>query len=363
MNRSIKNVIAALAAGLILTACGGGGGGGTTDPANTTSGNTTPVTPMVAQNFQAAIAPTYTTGSEELGFFNAVNAFRTSQGLGPLNQNSYYDLASAAHANYVNLNTLSHFETAGLPGYTGSTPLVRVQYQAGITLPNDSSGTEAQSGCSLANPTPSQCVANAVGEEMGIAGVNGIEGVPGSGAGLVATLLNTVYHRATFMYQGITDIGSYISMAGTSVSDNGYVTQQVNAGNYFSVYPLNAQTAVSLHTHNEDPSPVPAGTDITTIGSPINVASQESTTLVVTSFTVTQSGSTTPMSATLHTSNSDANMAGSINVAFLLPNETYLPNTTYTVTFTGTIMGAATGTTNGIPVNQSWSFTTGTTSD
>ena len=363
MKRSSLPTIAVLTTALTLSACGGGGSSGSTTSVVPVVPTSPVVAVMASQSFQTATAPTYASNSEEMGYFNAVNAFRTSQGLGPLNQNTNYDLASAAHANYANLNTFSHFETVGLVGYTGGTPLQRVQYQAGVTLPNDSSGTAVQAGCSVANPTQAQCVANAVTEEMGLAAVGGYQGGPGVGAGFVAEALNTAYHRAGYMYQGLTDVGVSIGLTGISVSDIGYITQQANAGNYFGMYPTNGQTNVSLHPHPENPNPLPAGTDFTTVGSPISVASQETTTLKITSFTVTQYGSTIAMPAMISTSANDPNILGSDNLAFLITNQAFLPNTTYNVSFTGTVSGTATGASEGIPVTKNWSFTTGTISD
>ncbi|HSY28047.1 MAG TPA: hypothetical protein VK832_11120, partial [Burkholderiaceae bacterium] len=134
-----------------------------------------------------------------------------------------------------------------------------------------------------------------------------------------------------------------------------------NAGTYFGVYPTSGQTGVGLHFHGEAPSPVPAGTDVTQVGFPISVAAQETTTLTVTIFTVTQAGASTPLPATIITS-TDPNLAGSNNLAFLLAGQAFLPNTTYTVHFVGTTTGTATGSATGIAVDQTWSFTTGASS-
>ena len=322
----------------ILAGCGGGGGGGSTSSTPSTPVAPT-VPPAVTASLQVAATPTYSSSSEEYGYFQAINAFRTAQGLGPLNQNPDYDKAAAAHANYCYLNSFGHDETSGLPGYTGQTPLARVQYQGGS--------------------------AALVTEEGGLPDV---QGAVGSGANFAGVIINTVYHRASLMYQGLTDVGTYIGMSAPdapiaipSFSDMGYVTQQVNAGNYFGAYPANEQTGVSLHFHGEEPSPLPAGADPTQFGSPISVASQSSTTLSVTTFTVTHAGSSSAMPATIITS-SDPNLAGSNNLAFLLPSQPYLPNTVYNVVFVGTISGTATGSATALPINQAWSFTTGTTS-
>lgn len=327
-----------IAVALITTLSGCGGGGGGSTATTTPPVPTTP--PAVTADLQAAVTPTYATTSEEFGYFTAVNAFRAAEGLGPLNQNKFYDLASAAHANYEDLNAgtlgASHGEVSGYAGYTGGNPLERIQAAGGT--------------------------ATLASEELG---VPDFIGAAGSGASFASGLINTVYHRASLMYQGLTDIGVSIGMNATSqpysVSDLGYTTQQVNAGTYFGVYPTNGLTGVGLHAHLESPNPYPVGIDVTKqTGYPISVASQESTTLTVTTFTVTQQGATTPLSATLITS-TDPNLTGSNNLAFLVANANFAPNTNYTVNFVGTISGAATGSATGIPVSQQWTFTTGTT--
>jgi hypothetical protein len=333
----------ALALTLILAGCGGGGDGGSSSGAGSTP--TTPATPVVpvavAAKLQTAVTPTYSATSEEFGYFTAVNAFRSVEGLGPLNQNPFYDLAAAAHAAYVDVNGPSHGEIAGLAGFTAVSPILRVQHQGGTT--------------------------NGVGEVLGLPDFELPDGsnAPGAGVSLAGVLINTVYHRAGLLFQGVTDVGISIGMTPTQqigVSDMGYVTEQVNAGTYFGMYPVDGQTGVGLHMHPEEPSPVPAGTDIMNVGYPISVASQESTTLTVIIFTVTQVGSTTAVPATIITQ-TDPNLAGINNVAFLLANQAFLPNTTYTVNVAGTITGAATGTTNGILVSKQWTFRTGVISD
>jgi uncharacterized protein YkwD len=320
-----------------LFGCGGGGGSTPAPVVTPPVVVVTPPPPVAVEKLQAAIAPTYNPQSEEYGFSHAVNAFRTIQGLGPLNQNLYYDNASKAHALYMFQYGFGHIEIAGNNGFTGVNPLDRVKYQGG----------------NAAFATDEIGVPHFIGEA-------------GSGVSFASVLINTIYHRAGLMYQGLTDIGVSIGMNFTSQSSSvsvlGYVTPQQNSGTYFGKYPADGQTGISLHMHPELPSPVPDGTDINTIGSPIHVASQATTTLKVTSFTVTQAGASAPMSATLHT-DTDPNLRGSINLAFLLPNQAYLPNTVYTVNFVGTITGDATGTKTGIAVNKTWSFTTGTTSD
>ncbi len=95
---------------------------------------------------------------------------------------------------------------------------------------------------------------------------------------------------------------------------------------------------------------------------PIHLASEASTTLSVTSFTVTEQGQTTPLDVRLITKATSAQDTQylSANIAFIVGKAPFKPNTKYNVRFVGTATGSATGTTNGMAIDKSWSFSTGT---
>jgi len=323
-----------LVASFTLTGCGGGGGSTTTTSTTPTTPVAPPSNPVQAASLQSAVTPTYSTTSEEYGFYQALNAFRTSQGLGPLNQDPAYDKAAAAHANYVNINGTSHGEVPGLSGYTGGNPMARVMSQGGN--------------------------ANYVGEDIGIPTTIGAKG---SGASVLSAFVDSVYHRAQLMYQPLTSFGVAIGMGGSqtaSVVDVGYFNPQKNAGDYLGVYPYDGQTGVGTYTHPESPNPFPSNIDpVTQTGYPISVASENSTTLKVTSFTIAQTGSSTPLGTMMFTSATDTNLTGANNLVFIVPTQNLLPNTSYTVNFVGTITGTATGSSTGIAKNLTWKFTTG----
>jgi hypothetical protein len=90
----------------------------------------------------------------------------------------------------------------------------------------------------------------------------------------------------------------------------------------------------------------------TKTSSPITFYSANGTTLSVTTFTVTQAGQSTPLSARLLTAATDVNKAVQPNVAHIIGNAPFLANTKYVVTFVGAV--------NGVSVSKTWSFTTGT---
>src|SRR5437016_3720050 len=119
MLRSLRNfpilAMAASAAALLLTACGGGDGSG--------SSSTPP----------EAGAPAMT-GDVATDGFNWFNFRRQQLAMPTLQRNGLIDTASFAHSRYQALNnTITHDETAGLPGFTGSTIPDRLA-AAGYTL-------------------------------------------------------------------------------------------------------------------------------------------------------------------------------------------------------------------------------------
>ncbi|WP_323139987.1 CAP domain-containing protein [Massilia phyllosphaerae] len=332
---------------ITLTACGGGSSGGSSTPvaANpiTSPVTTTPATPVStaqAAILQDAVAPTYVAGSTADIAFKKINAFRAAQGLGPLNQNANADIAAKNHQAYVALNNSGangHVEVAGTPGFTGATVkdrLVAAGYPATIA------GEVIAFSLEYPNPDTSA----------------------------VDNLINTVYHRASMMYQGFTAVG----VAGEDATnplymDFGATKAQLNAGDYVGVYPANGQTAVWLTHSVESPNPFYQEMDMTQANmctktsAPVSLTSEASTTLSVTSFTVTEAGQTTPLDVRLitsATSTQDTTYLGT-NVAFVVGKAPFKANTTYNVHFVGKATGAATGSANGLSIDKLWSFTTG----
>ena len=293
---------------------------------------------MTPGNLQTTVpTPTYAAGSQELAFYTAYNAFRQAEGLGLLAQNTKLDTADQNHLKYHFTNTdlnfqsidpatgrpLFHIEDPKRPNFTGVQELDRANF--------------AQYGGIY------------VGES----------GTYGSGQGAVAALnllLGGVYHRAGLMFQGPKDFGIAIGTDAlqTTVMTFGFVTtRQSNASNYFGFYPAANQTGVPLYAAAEVPNPYPdlSYDDYAAKTSyPINVVSADGTALAVTTFTVTESGQSAPMSARLLTQANDTNKELQGNTAFLVANTSFKPNTVYNVSFVGTV--------NGANVTKTWSFTT-----
>jgi len=333
-----------MAAGIscLLVACGGSGGGDNSAPTSPSapSAPSTPTGPTVMPgNLQTTVpAPTYAAGSQELAFYTAYNAFRQAEGLGLLAQNTKLDTADQNHLKYLLTNSdlnfasiepvtgrpLFHIEDPKRPNFTGVQELDRANF--------------AQYG----------------GVYVGESGTYG----SGQGAAhALNLLLGGVYHRAGLMFQGPKDFGIAVGTDAlqTTVMTFGYIsTRQTNASDYFGFYPAANQTGVPLFAATEAPNPFPdvSYNDYSTKTSyPINVVSADGTTLTATTFTVTESGQTAPMSTRLLTQANDPNKELQGNSAFLVANTPYKPNTVYNVFFVGTV--------NGANITKTWSFTTG----
>ncbi len=341
-----KHICSILVATVALTACGGGGGGGTPTPAPgplpTPAPTPTPAPPAVqVAALITATAASYPASAEESRVFTAINAFRTAQGLGPVQQSTLIDLAANNHAAYVRTHQSGadpHAEIAGKANFTGVNVLDRL-VKAGYAA---TAATEV-----IAFNTTWPITTGTV----------------------IDVLADSVYHRNAMIIQGMTHVGVAPSDADSpTYIDLGYITAQKNAGTYLGVYPVAGQTGLSLTHYVESPNPFYLEMAMTSenmckfTSYPIHLASEASTSLSVTSFTVTEEGqaSTLPVRLiTKATSPQDTAMLPT-NIAFIVGKAPFKANTKYNVRFVGTANGSVTGTLNGMPIDKSWSFMTGT---
>lgn len=336
---------------LLFAGCGGGGS--SSSPAATTpvavapvspvtpTPPTTPATAVQAASLQAAAVSNYTVGSNAESMFKSVNALRASMGLGPLVQNANVDIAVKNHANYVQTNQSGadpHGEVTGKPGFTGASVLDRVT----------AAGYAATTASEVIGFSPTW---------------------PSTTYNSVDTLASVLYHRNVMTLQGMTAIGvSGEDQANAGFIDIAAIKQQVNAGDYVGVYPVDQQANVWLTHGVESPNPFYQEFDMTLANVctktsyPVSLASEASTTLAVTSFTITEDGQTTPLDLRLFTKATSAQDAAYLgaNVAFVVGKAPFKKSTKYNVHFIGTATGAATGSTTGLKIDKSWSFTTGT---
>lgn len=307
------------------------------NPAPTpTPGPVVTPTPAGAGIQTSVAAATESEGSQGLAFFATLNDFRGKLGLGPLAHSAKLDKSSANHLTYIvgnpDVNTLV-LNAGGVPlfqsedpvgpGFTGVAPTDRAK----VTLFR--------------------------------AAYVGAEGGFGAAGAALTKLIATVYHRNGLMQQGVRDIGMAFGGAGaqTFVVSTGFVvTRQFNSAAYFGSYPADKQTGVPLTMAIESPNPfadVGYANYATKTSFPINVVSEASTTLAVTSFTVTEDGAAAPLSVyqlNASTSAQDKQYLGA-NAAYIVAKSPFMPHTKYTVLFDGKV--------NGVAMSKEWSFTTG----
>jgi hypothetical protein len=347
---------------LALVSCGG-----------STSVPSTIVIPGSLQNYMTT--PTYQAGTEELAAFYAINTFRNSVGLGYWNQSIYLDNAAYYHMQYSinnpnasdpSLPFQTDIEVAGNPNFYGTTPSNRAITAGYYFVEN--------------TPLALNVSTAYVGELYST----------GSGADIVNTMVNTIYHRSGLMAQATVALGFARDTSGTItastpthwwVSHGRLTTSQSVASNYVGVYPYDQEINVPLHMDAENPSvysTVAGAFDFTNnTSSPVSITTSTLVQLSEISFTVMPVGSSTPLAGNVWKMSNDPNLNTSdysqatINlttppapVPTLAANEVYwvgtkpfLPNTTYIATFVGSTYLIPYAVTNSI--TKSWTFTTG----
>lgn len=324
---SFKTHFSVLSVSVLLAACGGGGGGGDSSPAavspTTPTTSTSTSTPAPSQTVLGSLqlsvpAPTYTAGSVQLDFFTRLNDARTKFGVGLLAQNSAIDTAANNHVLYMGANNITgHFETdSSKPHYTGYQQLDRMN-------------------------------------AAGYGGVYGGEDISYTGTTAdFDVLMGTLYHRGGLLSQGIVDvgIGNGTGIYSATVVDLGSKTTayQFPAAGFLGLYPYDMQTNVGTSFQAENPSPFAVG-DNSIHGYPISIASKFGTTITATSFTLLENSVVIATQA-FNSANDPNHRMGSHELVYV-PTQALKSNTTYSVTFTGTVDGTA--------VSRNWSFTTG----
>ncbi len=354
----MKNLafIGLLASAFTLASCGGG----TTIPSNL-------VLPGSPQSYLSP--PTYVQGTDEYNAFYAINTFRFNLGLGYWQQNVLLDQAAQNHMAYSTAND-SSFEqdleteaTPALTGFTGTTPSLRAIYSNYYVFTNTITQTNIK--------------AASVGELYSV----------GTGANVLQTMANTVYHRSGLMTQSTRSVGLARDTSGTAsanthwwISHGKLDSGQSVPSSYFSVYPLNQMSNVPLSMTMESPSVFPAYTTAAQFAantsSPISIHTAAINKLNVTNITVTMQGSGTPLPGKVFTMSNDPNLntasysAAALNLtsppppaptipgyeAYWIGTAPFLPNTTYTVNFTGSTYLTVYGLSNNVA--QTWTFTT-----
>jgi uncharacterized protein YkwD len=312
-----KGIVAALIAALALAGCG------VASDSDNNTGNASGSNGGSGFSGQDASAPVLTNNVATDGF-NWINYRRTQAGVGALTRNAQLDRSSQAHSDYQRLNnTVTHDEQSNKPGFTGATLEDRVR-AAGYTLvPDYASG---------------EIIAASTGN---------------TGFFMAEELVTAIYHRFVMFEPLFKDMGSG---AATNSANYVYFTTNLGATRGYSpglpshtivTWPFNGQTGVqpTFASNFEEPDPVP---DRNEVGYPISVHANLTETLAVQSFTVRPRGGSN-LATRLLVKGQDTNTTMA-SVASIVPLAPLSANTSYEVSFSGTVGGTA--------VSKSWSFTT-----
>ena len=335
---ALFSLAAACALAGVLVACGGGGGGDAPAPSPAPSPAPAPSpspapTPIAAQ---LTVPTPVGYDTERLAAFNRLNEIRVSAGLGMLAQNTEMDQAAQAHAEWMIANdSFTHDEVTGTPGFTGVNWARR-------------------------------------DEAFGYVPVEGGE-VMAQGPGSVAVdaLVNAAYHRAILLAFEPVDVGigwsngKSASITTPLVIDTtkpgldavrglGQSTQPSIHG--IAVWPLDGARNVPTRLGLETPNPVPTQ-DVSTLGTPVSVTVEESKTLSVARFTLTNSTTGAVVATQLLTSANDPNGALPHSFIAAIPLAPLSANTTYQAVFSGSTVAFGSG--NVEEVSRSWTITTG----
>lgn len=318
----IRTSALSILAAAVLTACGGGGDVDT--PAAPTTPVDTPATavPGVSVPLLTSLpTTTYAANSPEKSIFDQVNAERMKCGFGAIKQNTLLDAAARNHANYIIANKeYNHVETADKAEFTGKDVTARAKkvgyvsiakMSEGISFPYFTETLEFSVRTQLSAPYHSQTML-AEYTEMGIGFIPSKDG----------------FGTTVFTFgSGNLSIGQLPSLDGN-----------------VRTYPCEGVSGVNPALYGEQPSPTYRTLAKAPAGHPIMVIGDYKKVLTITSASVIEvpTGRSLPIHR-LSTWVNDINssiLRGS-HVGYVLPDVPMRPNTTYSVTISGTNDGKA----------------------
>jgi hypothetical protein len=313
VTRDRRRVVIALACSL-MAACGGGdsGSGGLNPQTSGSSLNLSfePSAPLITDN----------TATDGLVWFN----YRRQQiGLPAMVRNAQLDQAAQAHSDYQRANNvISHEETQGAPGFTGTDLGQRI----------------AATGYDFSSNR------YAYGEVISATAST-------SGFAAAEDLITAIYHRFVIFEPTFFEAGG-----GSATVQRGYTYFTANftanglerglGRGRFVTYPRAAQQGVPLNffSDREMPDPVPERNEV---GFPISLHADITSSVVVSSFTVRPQGGS-PVTTKLLTSVTDTETPAS--AAAIVPLEPLATGTAHEVRFSGSV--------DGVAVDYNWTFTT-----
>ncbi|WP_053572732.1 CAP domain-containing protein [Caballeronia cordobensis] len=326
IQKNFKLSMVAIAASLLVAACGGGGGGSSdASPAAPASGASTPATPTNPANLTT---PQYPADSFHLAAFNLLNQQRQQCGFPALQENTALDQATAAHAQYLTANdVITDTEVAGNPGFTGVTFVDRAAH-FGYTQYNGSIGV---SGGYYTNATLTEA---------------------DYGQRAIYAFLGGVYHVSI-----AASLATTVGIGKVAKTYNGFPQEQfsLNLTNFQQrtanaplTFPCQGTTGVPYDSFGEIPTP-PATSGHW--GTPVAVVGNSTDTIVMQTGTMTDSSGHVIALQVLDSAK-DPNKLLLSDQGVAYPTTPLSPNSQYTVSLTGTI--------NGVAFSRTFSFTTGT---
>jgi uncharacterized protein YkwD len=330
MNKTIpvQTAVSSLAIALALSACGGGGGGGDSSSVSNASQSNSPTPVSLLAVAASPTALPATTGNAAYDGATYLNITRQNVGLPALRIDSRLLTASTDHSTYLVDNlAIGHTETAGLAGFTGADPFVRMSALGTFTT-------------------------------MGEVVVAGVPAAFPSSATAVQAIFDAPFHRIgmldDFQIMGVGEM--------ENASWNAFTIDFANAAgaipaNALVAFPYsNQQDAPTSWFASESPNPFASAPQYenTVVGYPVTIESSFVNSLSSIAFTITDaSGNNVPcLAQTPQTTPSELT-----NGALCVPYTAFKPNATYSVHVTGTLTNLNSG--KASPIDLAWSFKTG----
>lgn len=323
-----------------LIACGGGGGGGGNGGELQTQSNLRQLNLCEQMPAQASspvqLAPNagkanpYQRSGNSIADLNGfTNGIRTELGLATLSINSEISNAAAAHSSYMASNdVLTHYETAGLPGFSAVTPHERIDL----------------------NFTPALSYSGEIASSM--------SGSASTADNAIRALFDAPLHRIVMLSEYASMGSGYArSATGVDYTTQDYANYQAAIADFDIVaYPYaNATRITPAWQNTETPNPM-ADTPFSrgTVGYPITLQGNFGSKLTLGQFKV-YANCSSEVALTVRSHEQDPSIVQAENVLLAVPNQALNPNTRYTAWVTGYYMSSSQALQ---PFDLRWSFST-----
>ncbi|MBN3785699.1 CAP domain-containing protein [Burkholderia sp. Ac-20353] len=316
---------------LALAGCGGGGGGdnSSTTTGSNAGGNASGSAPAAqTPTSNNVTTPTFAAGSMESAAFTLLNQQRQTCGFPALTENTTLDQTAMAHAQYLGANNaMSDTEVVGNVGFTGVTYVDRAAH---FGYPSSSIAIMGVSAGYYTNATLTDVQ---------------------YGQQLVYQWLAGVYHIAIAAWP-ITTIG--VGMNKTTFNGFPEIQGSLTIANFQPMttsgpltFPCQGTTGVAYKAGGESPTPPNTSGPW---GTPVAVAGNATDTILMQSGTMTDTSGNV-INLKVLDSSTDPNKLLPKFEGVAYPTSPLQPNTTYSVSITGTV--------NGTAFSRNFTFTTG----